>query len=197
MSGTTSSLSRPHSSCLQRQLPQTGAGEHTEVEKGGFRELRVGGEVVEGQTTLSQFADFAPVANRLSNMQTRGQRGQRVCVAPSYWGVPEGLNNNPQVGRSSAHNISINSLAHTITISISNITTSTIITIITMSVFTAINIPRLSNLSSAAAGNGGDPPPPSKPVGLRAQCNKEGSGSESTGEFVVVATTTKKRKGNG
>ncbi|KAA6412947.1 MAG: hypothetical protein FRX49_13746 [Trebouxia sp. A1-2] len=91
MSGTTSSLSRPHSSCLQRQLPQTGAGEHTEVEKGGFRELRVGGEVVEGQTTLSQFADFAPVANRLSNMQTRGQRGQRVCVAPSYWGVPEGL----------------------------------------------------------------------------------------------------------
>ena len=55
MSGTTSSLSRPHSSCLQRQLPQTGAGEHTEVEKGGFRELRVGGEVVEGKGSMRRF----------------------------------------------------------------------------------------------------------------------------------------------
>ena len=41
------------------------------------------------------------------------------------------------------------------------------------------------------------PTSPSKPVGLRAQCDKEGSGSESTGEFVVVATSTRKGKGNG
>ena len=46
-------------------------------------------------------------------------------------------------------------------------------------------------------GNGGNPPPPNKPVGLRAQCNKEGTGSESTGEFVVVNTTARKRKGDG
>ncbi|KAA6418031.1 MAG: hypothetical protein FRX49_12031 [Trebouxia sp. A1-2] len=62
----------------------------------------------------------------------------------------------------------------------------------------AVNVPRLSDLSSAAAaGNGGDPPPPNKPVGLRAQCDEEGTGSESTGEFVVVDTTARKRKGNG
>ncbi|KAA6410371.1 MAG: hypothetical protein FRX48_05792 [Lasallia pustulata] len=67
-----------------------------------------------------------------------------------------------------------------------------------MSVFTAVNVPRLSDFSSATAvGNGGDPPPLGKPVGPRAQCNEEGSGSGSTGEFVVVAITARKRKGNG
>ncbi|KAA6406672.1 MAG: hypothetical protein FRX48_09604 [Lasallia pustulata] len=67
-----------------------------------------------------------------------------------------------------------------------------------MSVFTAVNIPRLLDFSSAAAaGNGGNPPPPGKPVNLWAQCDKEGAGLELTGEFVVVATTTRKKKGNG
>ena len=55
----------------------------------------------------------------------------------------------------------------------------------------------LPDLSSGAAGNGGNPPLPGKPVGLQAQCDKEGSGLELTGEFVVVVTTTRKRKGNG
>ncbi|KAA6415523.1 MAG: hypothetical protein FRX48_00238 [Lasallia pustulata] len=123
---------------------------------------------------------------------------------------------DPQVGQSSAHNIISNSLACAITTSIAIIfiTNRITIIIITMSVFTvslqfpslsvmrtsycAVNIPRLSDFSSAAAaGNGGNPPPPGKPVGLRAQCNKEGAGSESMGEFVVVATTTRKKKGNG
>ena len=45
-------------------------------------------------------------------------------------------------------------------------------------------------------GNGSDPPPPGKPVDLRAQCDEEGSGSESVDELVVVATS-RKRKGNG
>ena len=43
------------------------------------------------QMTLSQFAGFAPVANRLSEMRTRGQRGPRAQAAPTYRGVPEGL----------------------------------------------------------------------------------------------------------
>ena len=43
------------------------------------------------QMTLSQFAGFAPVANRLSEMRTRGQRGPRAQAAPTYQGVPEGL----------------------------------------------------------------------------------------------------------
>ncbi|KAA6408564.1 MAG: atp-dependent dna helicase pif1 [Lasallia pustulata] len=78
----------------------------------------------------------------------------------------------------------------TITIDVANISA--------VSVFTAVNIPRVLDFSSAAAaGNGGDPPLPSKPVGLWAQCNEEGAGSELTGEFVVVDTTTRKRKGNG
>ena len=49
---------------------------------------------------------------------------------------------------------------------------------------------------AAAAGNGGDPPPLNKSIGLRAQCNKEGSGSELVGKFVVV-NMSGKRKGNG
>ncbi|KAA6411806.1 MAG: hypothetical protein FRX48_03956 [Lasallia pustulata] len=66
---------------------------------------------------------------------------------------------------------------------------------ITMS-FTAINIaPGLSDFAAAAAGNCGDPPPTKKPIGLRAQCDKEGSGSESGGDFVVV-NTSGKRRGN-
>ena len=48
-------------------------------------------ETAAGQTTLSQFAAFAPVANRLSDMRTRGQRGQRAQGAPSYRGVPDSL----------------------------------------------------------------------------------------------------------
>ena len=46
------------------------------------------------QMTLSQFANFAPVANRLSEMRARGQRGQRgqrARGAASYPGVPDGL----------------------------------------------------------------------------------------------------------
>ena len=53
------------------------------------------------------------------------------------------------------------------------------------------------DLSSATTGNSGNPPPPGKPVGLRAQYDKEGSGSELTGEFMVVTTNTRKCKGNG
>ena len=61
----------------------------------------------------------------------------------------------------------------------------------------AINVPHLPNFARAtAAGNGGDLSLPGKPVGLQAQCNKEGSGSESVDELVVV-TTSRKRKGNG
>lgn len=47
---------------------------------------------------------------------------------------------------------------------------------------------------AAMAGNGGNPPPSGKPIGVRAQCNEEGSGSESVDEFVVVATS---RRGKG
>ena len=62
----------------------------------------------------------------------------------------------------------------------------------------AVNIPCLYNFAPAAvAGNGGNPLPPGKPIGLQAQCDKEGSGSESVGEFVVVAINTRKGKGNG
>ncbi|KAA6413927.1 MAG: hypothetical protein FRX48_02289 [Lasallia pustulata] len=51
----------------------------------------------------------------------------------------------------------------------------------------AINIaPGLLDFAAAAVGNGGDPPPTNKPIVLWAQCNKEGSGSESVGNFVVV-----------
>ena len=58
----------------------------------------------------------------------------------------------------------------------------------------AINIaPRLSDFAAAAAGNGGNPPPIKKPIGLRAQCDKEGSGSESVDNFVVVDTSGKRR----
>ncbi|SLM35319.1 hypothetical protein LPUS_04534 [Lasallia pustulata] len=108
---------------------------------------------------------------------------------------------NPQVGRLSAHNTNTNSLAFAATIVTATIaivaTIISTITIAAMSVFTAINVPRLSDLSSAAAaGNGGNLPPPNKPVGLRAQCDEEGTGSESTGEFVVVDTTARKKKGN-
>ena len=49
---------------------------------------QVSEEAAAGQTTLSQFANFAPVANRLSDMRSRGQRAQGT---PSYRGVPEGL----------------------------------------------------------------------------------------------------------
>ncbi|SLM35635.1 hypothetical protein LPUS_04969 [Lasallia pustulata] len=60
----------------------------------------------------------------------------------------------------------------------------------------AINVPPVLNFAAAAAGNGGDPPPTKKPIGLRAQFNKEGSGLESVGDFVVVDTSGK-RRGNG
>ncbi|KAA6413304.1 MAG: hypothetical protein FRX48_03048 [Lasallia pustulata] len=51
----------------------------------------------------------------------------------------------------------------------------------------AINVvPGLSDFAAAAVGNGGNPPPTNKPIGLRAQCDKEGSGLESVGDFVVV-----------
>ena len=46
--------------------------------------------------------------------------------------------------------------------------------------------PRLLDFAAAAVGNGGDLPLTNKPIGLRAQCDKEGSGSESVGNFVVV-----------
>ncbi|SLM34731.1 hypothetical protein LPUS_03662 [Lasallia pustulata] len=95
-----------------------------------------------------------------------------------------------------AHNINIKSPTRAITIA-TTIITIAIANIFAMSVFTAVNIPPLSDFSSAAAaGNGGDPPPPNKPVGLRAQCDEEGTESESTGEFVVVDTIARKRKGN-
>ncbi|SLM36395.1 reverse partial [Lasallia pustulata] len=98
-----------------------------------------------------------------------------------------------------AHNINIESPTRAITIATNTITiTIDVANISAMSVFTAVNIPCVSDFSSAAAaGNSGDPPPPGKPVGPRAQCDKEGSGSGSTGEFVVVAITARKRKGNG
>ena len=50
---------------------------------------------------------------------------------------------------------------------------------------------------ASRSGQRWQPASPSKPVSLWAQCDKEGSGSKSTGEFVVVATSTRKRKGNG
>ena len=46
--------------------------------------------------------------------------------------------------------------------------------------------PGLSDFAVVAVGNGGNPPLANKPIGLRAQCDKEGSGSESVGDFVVV-----------
>ena len=46
---TDSSHSRPHSSCLLRQLPLGGGGEHEEAEGGGGGELRAGGEDVKGE----------------------------------------------------------------------------------------------------------------------------------------------------
>ncbi|KAA6409263.1 MAG: hypothetical protein FRX48_06816 [Lasallia pustulata] len=96
-----------------------------------------------------------------------------------------------------AHNINIKSPTRAITICI-EVTIIAINTISIMLVFTAVNIPRLLDFSSAtAAGNGGNWLPPNKPVGLWAQCDEEGTGSESTGEFVVVDTTARKRKGNG
>ncbi|KAA6414431.1 MAG: hypothetical protein FRX48_01180 [Lasallia pustulata] len=62
---------------------------------------------------------------------------------------------------------------------------------------TAIDIaPGLLDFTAAAAGNGGDPPPIKKPIGLPAQCDEEGSGSELVGNFVVV-DTSRKRRGNG
>ncbi|KAA6412680.1 MAG: hypothetical protein FRX48_03672 [Lasallia pustulata] len=108
-------------------------------------------------------------------------------------------NGQPPSWSVAAHNINIESPTRAITISIEvAINTIFTITISAMSVFTAVNIPRLLDFSSAAAaGNGGDPPPPNKPVSLQAQCDKEGTGSKSTGEFVVVNTTARKRKGNG
>lgn len=42
----------------------------------------------QGQTTLSQFTDFAPVADRLRNMRPWGQGGQQAL---SYQGIPDDM----------------------------------------------------------------------------------------------------------
>ncbi|SLM34729.1 reverse transcriptase domain protein [Lasallia pustulata] len=119
------------------------------------------------------------------------------------WESPRNIkdvDSNPQVGRWSAHSTNTNSLAFATTIAfatIIDIITIVIANIFAMLVFTAVNILCLLDFSSAfAAGNSGNPPPPNKPIGLRAQCDEEGAGLESTGEFVVIATTTRKRKRN-
>ena len=43
-------------------------------------------------------------------------------------------------------------------------------------------------------GSSSDSPPPVNPVGSGAQCDEEGSGAESTGDVVVVAAATGKKK---
>ncbi|KAA6411115.1 MAG: hypothetical protein FRX48_05427 [Lasallia pustulata] len=62
-----------------------------------------------------------------------------------------------------------------------------------MSKFVAINAPP-ATFARASRGSSSELTPPAKPVGSRVPCDKEGSGTESTGEVVVVAAATGKRK---
>ncbi|KAA6409456.1 MAG: hypothetical protein FRX48_07010 [Lasallia pustulata] len=116
-----------------------------------------------------------------------------------------GWHPRPRAGQSATLTIDINSNTNTHAIStinsvinfLANFLATAIISTSIMSGFTAINVaPGLSDFTAAAAGNSGDPPPIKKPIGLQAQCDKEGSGSESVDNFVVVDTSGK-RRGNG
>ncbi|SLM36047.1 Retrotransposon gag domain [Lasallia pustulata] len=57
----------------------------------------------------------------------------------------------------------------------------------------AINVPS-AVLNRALRGSSSDSPPLVNPVGSGAQCDEEGSGAESTGDVVVVAAATGKKK---
>ncbi|KAA6412765.1 MAG: hypothetical protein FRX48_03757 [Lasallia pustulata] len=102
------------------------------------------------------------------------QHWRPVFAAPT-------INSNPNTN---THAIStINPAINFLT----NFLVNAIISTSIMSGFTAVNVtPGLSDFTAVAAGNSGDPPPTKKPIGLRAQCNEEGSESESVGDFVVV-----------
>ncbi|KAA6407924.1 MAG: hypothetical protein FRX48_08275 [Lasallia pustulata] len=62
-----------------------------------------------------------------------------------------------------------------------------------MSAFVAINVPS-AVLNRVSRGSSSDSPLAVNPVGSGAQCDKEGSGAESTGDVVVVAAATGKKK---
>ncbi|KAA6408663.1 MAG: hypothetical protein FRX48_07745 [Lasallia pustulata] len=114
------------------------------------------------------------------------------------WLVKRGW--QPQVGQSACQNVNVHTCIH-IAISINAINANKHLfhrqilasnLSITMS-FMAINVaPGLLDFAAIAAGNGGDRPLTNKPIGLRAQYNEEGSGSELMGNFVVVDTSRKK-----
>ena len=74
-----------------RGRPQDQRGAHGQTQQPEDLQEQLAPDQEQLQMTLSQFAGFAPVANRLSEMRTRGQRGPRAQAAPTYRGVPEGL----------------------------------------------------------------------------------------------------------
>ncbi|KAA6409903.1 MAG: gag polymerase env [Lasallia pustulata] len=128
--------------------------------------------------------NYKAVQEKLYTLAVMTLRPRRPFAAPT-------INSNPNTNTHaiSTINPAINFLA--------NFLVNAIISTSIMSGFTAVNIaPGLSDFAAAAAGNGGDPPLTKKPIGLQAQCDKEGSGSESVDDFVVV-NISGKRRGNG